>query len=292
MKTEYLLKQFRHLALCALAGWALAHSQSSQGAITTNVAVSDGADKDAFTPNAVTINTGDKVTWVWGGSHFHTSTSQASPPVWNSGSLVNPASFSFTFNTAGNYPYVCVIHGFTGSVKVQGAANSPPSVAITSPANGATFAAPWTGKIQATVSDSDGTVSKVQFLTGATSLGTITNPSASPSLTVSNLAAGNYTLKAVATDNQGATNTSAGIAIAVVAPAPIVLSSPMQVSPSAFQFSYSANPGLRYVVSRSGILPALAPIGTNTATSNTVNFLDTSATGAMNFYGVRLLPNP
>ena len=58
----------------------------------------------------------------------------------------------------------------------------PPSVAITSPTNGATFAAPWTGTIHATVSDPDGTVSKVDFFAGATRLGTVTNPPASTEL--------------------------------------------------------------------------------------------------------------
>jgi len=291
MSVKYLPKHFQGLALCALAGWAIAHPLSGQAATTTNVAVSDGADKDAFTPNAVTINVGDRVNWIWGGSHPHTSTSQASPPVWNSGTLVNPASFGFTFTTAGSYPYVCVIHGFTGSVKV-GAVSPPPSVAITSPTNGAVFAAPWTGEIHATVSDTNDKVSKVEFFAGTKSLGTILNPSAAPSLTISNLAAGNYNLTAVATASGGGSATSSKVLIQVVAPVPIVLSSATRLSASTFQFNYSANQGLRYVVSRSGNLPALSPISTNTAASNTVNFLDTSATGAMNFYDVRLLPNP
>jgi hypothetical protein len=73
---------------------------------------------------------------------------------------------------------------------------------------------------------------------------------------------------------------------------PIVLSAPERVSGSGFQFQYSANPGLSYIVVRSGALPNLSPISTNTATSNAVNFLDNSATGAVNFYGVQRLSNP
>ena len=179
----------------------------------------------------------------------------------------------------------------TGSVIVQ-PGNVPPSVAITSPANGATFAAPWTGTIQATNFDSDGTVSTVEFLAGATRLGTVTNPPANTSFTVTNLAAGDYTLKAVATDNGGATNTSAGVTISVVTPVQIVLSSPERVSSSAVQFNYSANPGLSYVVLRSGVLPAFSPISTNRATSSTVTNVDNSATGPANFYRVQLAPNP
>jgi hypothetical protein len=212
--------------------------------------------------------------------------------MWDSGVLTGPPNtFSVTFGAAGSYPYFCKVHGFVGSVTVQ-EAKVPPSVAITSPTNGAAFAAPWTGAIQAAVSDSDATVSKVDFFANGTRLGTVTNPPANPSFTVTNLAAGSYTLTAVATDSLGATNTSVAVAITVVMPVPILLSSPQRVSASSFQFSYSANPGLSYVVLRSGALPGLSPISTNTAFSNTVNFLDTSATGAMSFYGVRLAPNP
>jgi hypothetical protein len=96
----------------------------------------------------------------------------------------------------------------------------------------------------------------------------------------------------VASDNLGATTTSPNVLIKVATPVPIVLSSPKRVSASAFQFDYSADPGSSYVVLRSGGLPGFTAISTNTATSNTVNFLDNSATGAVNFYHVQLLPNP
>jgi plastocyanin len=289
MRVKHLLKHFGRLSLYGLAGWALACPLSGQ-ATNTNVNVSDGANTLAFTPNAVTINVGDKVTWVWGGTHPHSATSNTH--VWDSGVLTGaPNTFPFTFTSAGSFPYFCVIHGFTGSVTVR-AANVPPSVAMTSPANGATFAAPWTGTIRATVSDPDDTVSKVDFFADGTRLGTVTNPPASPSFTVTNLTAGNHTLTAAATDSRGASTTSSNVTIAVVTPVPIVLSAPERVSGSGFQFQYSANPGLSYIVVRSGALPNLSPISTNTATSNAVNFLDNSATGAVNFYGVQRLSNP
>src|SRR5207253_3197586 len=49
--------------------------------------------------------------------------------------------------------------------------NAAPTVAITSPANGATFGAPATVLITADANDSDGTVTKVEFYSGATKLG-------------------------------------------------------------------------------------------------------------------------
>jgi hypothetical protein len=181
--------------------------------------------------------------------------------------------------------------GDTFTVTAQ-SANVPPSVAITAPTNGATFAAPWSGEILVTVSDSDATVNKVDFFASGTLLGTVTNPPANTSFAVTNLAAGNYTLTAVATDSFGLTNTPVGAGINVVTPVAIVLSSAQRLSATSFQFNYTANTGLSYIVLRSNGLPGLSPISTNTATSSTVNFLDNSATGALNFYRVQLVPNP
>jgi phosphatidylserine/phosphatidylglycerophosphate/cardiolipin synthase-like enzyme/uncharacterized protein (DUF2141 family) len=91
--------------------------------------------------------------------------------------------------------------------------NTPPTVTLTSPANGATFTAPATITLTATATDSDGTIAKVQFFAGATLVGTDT--SAPFSVTWSNVAAGSYSLTAVATDNGNATATSAAVAITV-----------------------------------------------------------------------------
>jgi len=93
-----------------------------------------------------------------------------------------------------------------------GQTNAPPAVAITSPTNGAAFPAGATIRIQANASDSDGSVSQVEFFDGATSLGAIT---ASPFNLNATLASGSHMLTAVATDNQGATNSSAMIMITV-----------------------------------------------------------------------------
>jgi plastocyanin len=291
MKSKHLPQYLGRLALYGLAAWALAWPCSVQ-ATTTNVDVTDvGSDNGAFVPDAVTINVGDQVKWIWTGALQHSSTSTHSPPVWDSGILMNPASYSFTFSSTGSYPYICVLHGFTGSVTVQ-AAKVPPSVTITSPTDGSTFAAPWTGKIQATVLDTNATVSKAEFFASGMLLGTVTNPPANPSFTVTNLAAGNYTLTVVATDSLGLTNTPVGVGITVVTPVAIVLSLPERLSATSFQFSYSANQGLSYVVSRSASLLGLSPISTNKAASSTVNYLDTNATGDLNFYRVHLAPNP
>ncbi len=91
--------------------------------------------------------------------------------------------------------------------------NQPPSISLTSPANGATFTAPATITINATASDSDGTVAKVDFYAGSTLLGTDT--AAPYTFTWNNVAAGNYVLSAVATDNGNATTTSNVVSVTV-----------------------------------------------------------------------------
>jgi plastocyanin len=283
---KHTLLRTHKVILYAVAGWACAHPLASRGA-TANVSIGDSF----FSPPSTTINVNDQVTWTWNGSISHSTTSTTG--LWDSTVLGHGATFSQTFTTQGTFPYFCIPHAsfMKGSITVLGG-NVPPSVAISAPSSGATFAAPWAGKIQAAVSDSDGTVSKVDFFANALYLGTVSNPPANVSFTVTNLPANDYTLKAVATDNGGATNASAGVAIKVVAPAAISLSSPQRVSATSFQFNYSAVPGLRYIVLRSGTATNLLPISTNTAANASETFLDTAASGTANFYRVQLAPNP
>jgi regulation of enolase protein 1 (concanavalin A-like superfamily) len=92
-------------------------------------------------------------------------------------------------------------------------ANQPPSVAITSPANGSTFTAGTNITVNAAANDSDGTVSRVDFFAGTTQVGSAA--SAPYSATWSNVAAGTYSLTAKAVDNDGASTTAASISIQV-----------------------------------------------------------------------------
>lgn len=96
---------------------------------------------------------------------------------------------------------------------VGGGANNPPTVSITSPANNATFTAPANITINASAEDSDGTITQVEFLQGTTSLSVDT--SAPYSYAWNSVAAGSYTLTAKATDNAGATTTSAVVNVTV-----------------------------------------------------------------------------
>jgi plastocyanin len=73
---------------------------------------------------------------------------------------------------------------------------------------------------------------------------------------------------------------------------PILLGSPQRVSATSFEFTYTADPGLTYVVRRSGSLPGWISLSTNTAPGNPVIFIDNAATDAFSLYSVELLPNP
>ena len=154
---------------------------------------------------------------------------------------------------------------------------------------GAAFTFGSSISLQALTTDSEGTVTNVQFLEGTISLADVGKMPFSA--TVNNLAAGDYTFSAVASDNSGAKATNA-ITIHIVTPTPITLSDAQRLSPTNFQFSYSANAGLRYAVQRSEDLTHWTALTTNAATSGSEIFLDQSATGNPGFYRVELLPNP
>ena len=94
-----------------------------------------------------------------------------------------------------------------------GGGNAAPTVAITSPANGATFTSPANITITATATDTDGTVTKVDFFDGATLVGTAT--SAPYTATIPNATTGAHVLTAQATDNAAAVTTSAAVNVTV-----------------------------------------------------------------------------
>lgn len=98
-----------------------------------------------------------------------------------------------------------------------GGTNQPPTVGIVSAVGSGGLEAGKPITITANASDSDGSVSQVAFYRGGTTL--IGSDSSSPfSVVWSNPAAGNHTLTAVATDDDGASRTSSGFPITVVAP--------------------------------------------------------------------------
>jgi hypothetical protein len=91
-------------------------------------------------------------------------------------------------------------------------APSAPTVALTSPTDGASFTAPATVSLAATASDADG-IAKVEFFTGTIKIGEdVTSPYA---FSWSGVQAGSYSLAARATDGTGASTTTAPVTIQV-----------------------------------------------------------------------------
>ena len=101
------------------------------------------------------------------------------------------------------------------------AANVPPSISITAPANNAAFTAPATVHVTVSAADSDSTVTQVQYYDGvppgAHLLGTLTTAPYSTDLLAQ--VAGVYTVVAVATDNSGAQTSSSILSFTVNASA-------------------------------------------------------------------------
>ena len=132
------------------------------------------------------------------------------------------APYSFTWNgvAAGNYTLTAratdnlgATTTSTASTITVAATNTPPTVSITAPSNGAVFAWKPTITVAATASDADGNVTKVEFRDGTSVLGQDT--SAPYSFTWRNVPPGNHSLTARATDNAGAVTTSSSVGITV-----------------------------------------------------------------------------
>jgi plastocyanin len=293
------LKNFLAIAVIIIIMLCFGCPFSGLGANATVLVGSGGL---VFTPATTNITVNDQVIWSWAGSP-HSTTSGTNgvagddngvpSGLWNSTVSFSPHSFTNTFTSAGTFSYYCSVHfseGMTGMIIVA-APDVPPTITITNPVVGTVFAAPANVNIQVSAADSDGIVTNVQFLVGSAVL---TNETAAPfSALTNNLAAGSYTFSAVATDNAGLTATNA-VTISIVTPMQVTLGAPTQLSSTNFQFSYSADVGLTYVIQRSTDLTSSGWIGifTNIATSNPMIFVDSNAMNNPGFYRVGLLPNP
>jgi Bacterial Ig domain len=110
-----------------------------------------------------------------------------------------------------------------GSVSTRVVVNAVPSVTLTSPPSGTTYLAPASIGVTASASDSDGGVSRVDFYANGVLLGGATSPPYT--FRWSAVPIGGYGLTAVATDNTGATTTSAPVSVTVGDPGPSIVTS-------------------------------------------------------------------
>ncbi|HEX5731197.1 MAG TPA: PKD domain-containing protein [Blastocatellia bacterium] len=136
---------------------------------------------------------------------------------WNFGDTATGTGVMPThaYANAGNYTASLVVTDNLGLQSIASTAqvtindgppppNQPPLVTITSPANGAAFNAPANIAITATASDSDGSVTRVDFFGDGAFIGMSTGPPYTVSW--NGVSAGTHTIRATATDNQGATS--------------------------------------------------------------------------------------
>lgn len=103
---------------------------------------------------------------------------------------------------------------------VSGTSNNPPAVILSSPASGATYQDPATITFNASATDSDGTVERVEFFANGSRLG---SDATAPYSFTSSLRQGTYTLTAVAIDDAGVSTVSDPVSITVTTSAAVSL---------------------------------------------------------------------
>jgi plastocyanin len=267
-----------------------ASAQSSMAA-TFTVQMTGG---DRFSPTNITIAKGDTVVWTNIATVNHTSNSGdtnacSTNTFWNSGVVAPHTTYSLTFSnfSPGTYPYLCTIHcsfGMRGSLTITNPPIVPPSVSITNPVSGAKFLAPANITLMASAAGTDGSVTNVEFFSGASPLGNATT--APYNFTASNLAAGNYSFTAQALDNLGASATSAVVNVFVLTNA--ILSSPTRQADGQFQFTILGIAGQTYATEASTNLLNWSAIGTNVAPADSFSITDATSTNILlRFYRTR-----
>ena len=143
-------------------------------------------------------------------------------PAWNASTVYNPGDkmvyqgrlYEATIPIWNATPTYCTSCGWykdLGSCGTGG--NQSPTIALTAPTNGATFNTGANIAVSANASDADGSIARVEFFRGVTSLGVDTT--APYSVSWNGATAGTHGFRAVATDNQGATATSATATVTV-----------------------------------------------------------------------------
>ena len=77
---------------------------------------------NSFNPAMLTVPVGTTVTWTWSTTAMgHNVVPDDGATPTTSGPPTNyPHTYTFTFNTAGTYPYHCQLHGGVGGVGMSG----------------------------------------------------------------------------------------------------------------------------------------------------------------------------
>jgi hypothetical protein len=209
---------------------------SRESGVTSPVLVIDysfAALSAAVTPSQQSVVEGSSVTF--------NSVVTGTPPFtyqWrlNGAPLAGATADSLTLdnvqtNQSGQYAIVVSNQGgsVTSAPAILTVTNVPsgvPIVRITSPTNNAHFGTQSTIVLAADANETNGTIKQVEFFLGTNSAGIVT--AAPYTLTLSNLAAGGYSVSATATDDRGTNGTSPRVSFTVVGPPTISFTGPAE----------------------------------------------------------------
>lgn len=185
--------------------------------------------------------------------------------------------------------------------------NTPPTVQIVSPTNGAFFFVPGSFTVLADAQDVDGVVTNVQFSLGTNFLAAITNE---PFYTVvTNLPVGSYTFGALAIDDFGATGVAAPVTVNVLERPPLTFLTSIYYNPQKDFFeqkvrvhnpTYSILNAVRVVVYNLTNVPAIT-VANQSGLTNGLPYVQSAGTVQPGSYvdltieyhsPMRVLPNP
>jgi len=221
-----------------------AHAYTALGSFTATLVVNDGAANSAPATANVTIENrlpvavaGGPYTAVRNQAITFTGTGSSDPDAdpltyqWDfgDGTTGSGPTPTHAYAALGSYTATLVVNDGTANSTPATATvtinNLPPTASVTSPPNGTVVTAPAQVVLLADAADPDGRIALVEFFAGATKIG----ESAAPPYTVTWGASvpGAYALTARATDESGASTTSAPVSVLVNAPPSATLTSPV-----------------------------------------------------------------
>ncbi|MES2139698.1 MAG: Ig-like domain-containing protein [Bacteroidota bacterium] len=130
---------------------------------------------------------------------------------------------------------------------------NPPVATITSPANNTSYPSPANITINATATSSGGSIAKIEFYQGSIKIGE--DLSTPYNFTWMNVSAGNYTLKAIATDNLGQPGTSQEVNVIVTTcSTPVITpSGPLTMCSGSVTLQANTGSGFLYQWKKDGV---------------------------------------
>jgi hypothetical protein len=227
------------------------------------------------------------------GSGIGTVTNSGGVLLTNS-TQANPFFFSWSNVLAGSYALTAVATDSKGNNATSAPVNITitnlpppvirPSAGIYSPANGTTYTAPATVNIYARAYESTGMVATVEFFANNVSLGAVPNGSQVIvsnistaylfPLTWSNVLAGGYALKVVATDTNGNTGTSSVVNITVITnqpPPPVPFAVSFWYPTNGQMFAAPANVGVHARMTDSNVVQTIQYFANGTSIGTVTN---------------------